>query len=225
MFRKAYLLLGAIPKTLYFNFKYLPFKRAIKLPILVSHRVWLMNTQGKVYIESEEISPFMIKLGFNEVGIFDQMRERSVWNVSGKVIFRGKALIGHGSKISVDGTGQLDLGKDLIITAESAIVCRKKITLQDEVMISWETQIMDSDLHPIIDGQGKRINEDEPIEIGKKSWLGCRCLILKGVTLKPGTIVAAGTTLSKSVNYIEKPNTLIGGNPIKVLKEDVEFKI
>lgn len=225
MFRKAYLLIRAIPKTLYFNFKYLPFKSAMRLPILVSHRVWLMDTQGEVYIKEDTLSPFMIKLGFNEVGIFDQMRERTVWNVKGRVNFNGTALIGHGSKISVDPKGTLNLGKELIITAESSIICRKEITLKDGVMVSWETQIMDSDLHSIVDGEGETINVDEAVEIGEKSWLGCRCLILKGVKLKAGTIVAAGTTVSKAVNGIDKEKCLVGGTPIKILKENVEFRI
>ncbi len=225
MFRKAYLLIRAIPKTLYFNFKYLPFKKAMRLPILVSHRVWLMDTQGEVDIKEDNLTPFMIKLGFNEVGIFDQMRERTVWNVKGKVNFKGTALIGHGSKISVDPKGTLNLGKELIITAESSIICRNEITLKDGVMISWETQIMDSDLHSIVDGEGKIVNSDEAVEIGEKSWIGCRCLVLKGVKLKPGTIVAAGTTVSKSVNYIDKEKSLIGGNPIGILRENVEFRI
>src|SRR3712207_7194243 len=89
MMRKIYLLIRAIPKTLYFNFKYLPFKQAIKLPILVSHRMWLMTTGGRVKLSSHSISPFMVKMGFNEVGIFDQMRSRGVINLNGEIEFKG----------------------------------------------------------------------------------------------------------------------------------------
>lgn len=224
--RKLYLILRAIPKTIYFNFKYLPFKEAIKFPIMVSHRVWLMETGGKLSIDTKTLKPAMIKLGFGEVGIFDQMRERSIWQVSGEVQFKGKASIGHGSKLSVGSEGKLTFGKDIIITAETSIICHKGITIGDEAMISWEAQIMDSDLHQIIDEENRVINGDSEIHIGKKVWIGCRCLILKGTKLEEGSIVAAGTTLSKSFNKEEprKANCLIGGNPPKILKENLTWK-
>ena len=57
--RKLYLFLRCIPKTLYFNFKYLPFNKAIKFPILVSHRVWLMETKGKVILNTNNIVLFV----------------------------------------------------------------------------------------------------------------------------------------------------------------------
>ena len=226
MMRKIYLLIRAIPKTLYFNFKYLPFKQAIKLPILVSHRMWLMTTGGRVKLSSHSISPFMVKMGFNEVGIFDQMRSRGVINLNGEIEFKGAAAIGHGSKISVEKEGKLTIGENVIITAETSIICTKEINIGNDVMLSWEVQIMDSDLHQIMDKDKNIINPSEKVNIGDKTWIGCRCLILKGTNLKKGTIVAAGTTVSKSANIkIEKENSLIGGNPLKVLKEEVTFKI
>jgi acetyltransferase-like isoleucine patch superfamily enzyme len=224
--RKFYLLLRAIPKTLYFNFKYLPLKKAIKFPIIVSHRVWLMAAKGKVSINSENINTAMIKIGFGEVSIFDQMRERSVWRVLGSVEFSGGAAIGHGTKISVDTQGKLTLGKDVIITAESSIICNKEINIGDGAMISWETQIMDSDLHSIIDEENNVINSDEKIEIGKNTWIGCRCLILKGAKLEEGSIIAAGTTISKAFEkkVERKTHCLIGGIPAKIIKENLRWE-
>lgn len=224
--RNLYLIIRAIPKTLYFNFKYLPFKKAIRLPIIVSHRVWLMAAKGKVNINCENLKLGLIKLGFGEVGIFDSMRERSVWNVSGTVNFNGSARLGHGIKVSVEEKGILNMGNNLIVTAESSIICRKKITIGNDVMISWETQMMDTDLHPILNKENHIINKDEEIKIGDKSWIGSRVLVLKGVNLPMGTIVAAGSTLSKSsIRNLDKESSLIGGNPIRVLKEEVTFNI
>lgn len=225
--RKLYLAIRAIPKTIYFNFKYLKLKQAIKLPIIISHRVWLSKTKGNINITSDRIKPGMIRIGFGEVGIFDSMRARSVWNVDGIVNFDGSARLGHGIKISVEAEGKLNIGNNLIVTAESSIICRDEISLGENVMISWEAQIMDSDLHPIIDSENKIINKDEPIVIGDNSWIGSRVMILKGVKLPKGTIVAAGSTLTKGTlkNIEEKEYSLIGGNPIKILKEDVTFKV
>lgn len=226
--RKLYLLIRAIPKTLYVNFKYLPFKRAIRLPIFVSHRVWLMKTKGRIYIEDNcTLRPAMIKLGFGEVAIFDQMKERSVLQLEGELVFKGGASIGHGCKISVGSSGRLSFGEGIIITAESSIICNKKINIGEKAMISWETLIMDTDLHPIIDELNNVINMDEEIIIGKKTWIGCRCLILKGSVIKEGSIIAAGTTVSKSMNKEGqgRKQCLFAGNPPRAVKENVKWQM
>ena len=50
-------------KTIYFNFHYLPFKQAIKLPIILRH-VRFKSLKGKVIIDSDHIYTNMIKFGF-----------------------------------------------------------------------------------------------------------------------------------------------------------------
>lgn len=224
--RKLYLLIRAIPKTIYFNLKYLPFKKAIKFPVVISHRVWLMSVKGRLKIDSEVFKPAMIKIGFGEVGIFDQMKERSVWKVEGEVEFKGKASIGHGSKICVGEEGKLTFGENIIITAESSIICNKEINIDDDAMISWETLIMDTDLHPIIDENNNIINNNEKVEIGKKVWIGCRCLILKGVRIESGSIIAAGTTVSKAIakEGQGRKQCLFAGSPPRVIKENVSWE-
>ncbi|MEG2917983.1 MAG: hypothetical protein RR891_03730 [Clostridium sp.] len=227
MIRNIYLTIRAIPKTIFFNFKYLPFKQAIKFPVLISHRVWLMKTKGKITIETMDIKPAMIKIGFGEIGIFDAMRARSVWNVGGLIEFKGKADFRHGVKIAVGDNGTLYVGNDVVLTAESTVMCNKEIVLEDMVGVSWESQIMDTDFHPIYDKNHKLINGDEKVVIGAGSWIGSRVMILKGVNLPPRTMVAAGTLVSKaSVRGMEgKEGILIGGNPVKILKEDITFSV
>ena len=79
-------------KTIYFNFTYLPFKQAILLPIAVSRHVFLLKTKGKIIIEMP-VRPGIIKIGYKGVGLFDHKRSRSIWEVSGTVIFKGKTFI------------------------------------------------------------------------------------------------------------------------------------
>ena len=186
-FRMMFLLLCGIPKTILFNFHYLPLKEAIKLPILVSHRVWLMEMGGKVDIHPP-VRFGMIKIGFGQIGIFDQQRSRSIWQVTGKVVYKGKANLGHGTKISVDGV--LILGNKFAITAESSILCAKEIIFGDNVLISWENLFMDTDAHKIKKGT-QIINSNRPIIIGNNVWVGCRCTFIKGTQIGNYIVVAA----------------------------------
>ncbi|CAN4273158.1 WbbJ Acetyltransferase (isoleucine patch superfamily) [Methylophilaceae bacterium] len=207
----------SLPKTIWFNFKYLPFKDALKLPIFVSRHVWLMDMKGQVRLGV--IRTGIVKIGFGEVAIFDWQRARSIWQVSGTVEFKGSAKIGHGSKLSV--LGDLTLGNNFAISAESSIVSHKKITVGDDVLISWDVLIMDTDLHEIHAEDGSYINPPQAISIGDKVWIGCRSLVLKGVSISDGMVIAASTTVTKSV---ESKNAIIGGNPVRVLKENISWK-
>lgn len=212
----------AIPKTIYFNFKYLKFNEAIKLPIKISHRVWLASTNGRINIKSENIKTGMIEIGFGEVGIFDQNRSRSVLNISGDVVFKGKCRLGHGSKISVGKNGTLEFGNNLIITAESSIACEKHISFGENCVLSWDILIMDSDFHKIKDCDSEIINRDREIIIGNNVWIGCRATILKGNSIGNNCVIAAGTLITKN---FEGENLLIGGgNTPQILKENITWE-
>lgn len=52
------------------------------------------------------------------------------------------------------------------------------------------------------------------VKIGKNVWIGINATICPGVEIGDGAIVAAGAVVSKSV----APNTIVGGNPAKLIK-------
>lgn len=220
MFRESKLILyaQALPKTLYFNLKYFKLRDALKLPVLVSHRVYLMETKGAVEIAGP-IRPGMIKIGFGDVGIFDKQRSRSVWQVTGKVVFYGRADLGHGSKLSVSGL--LTIGPDFMITAESQIICKHRMVIGRDVLISWDCLVMDSDLHQIIDWAGNQINENRTVVIGDHVWLGCRVLLLKGTRLGNNLVIAANSCLSGEFMV---DSAVIGGTPPVVLKSGITWR-
>ena len=51
-----------LPQSIYFNFKFLPFSQAIKLPILL-YRPHFIKLKGEVRIEADHIYPGMIQMG------------------------------------------------------------------------------------------------------------------------------------------------------------------
>lgn len=56
-----------------------------------------------------------------------------------------------------------------------------------------------------------------PIHIGANAWVAGWSLILPGVTIGEGAVVAAGAVVTKDV----APWTVVGGNPAKFIKERV----
>lgn len=59
----------------------------------------------------------------------------------------------------------------------------------------------------------KNISAD--IIIGNDVWIGAKSVILPGVTIGDGAVVAAGSIVNKDV----APYTIVGGVPVKLLKE------
>ena len=57
--------------------------------------------------------------------------------------------------------------------------------------------------------------ESKKIKIKKNAWIGMRSIILKGVTIGEGAIVAAGSVVTKDVPSY----TLVAGNPAIIKKK------
>ena len=58
------------------------------------------------------------------------------------------------------------------------------------------------------------------IEIGNKVWIATGAMILPGVKIGDGAIVAAGAVVTKDV----PERCMVAGIPAKVIKENVEWK-
>jgi acetyltransferase-like isoleucine patch superfamily enzyme len=197
-------------------------KDAIKFPIVVSKNVKFKSLRGKIYVK-KDVETAMIKIGFGDVGIFDKTKSKTILQIDGKLIFRGKASIGHGSKLSIGKNGVLDIGDNFVITAESEIISHKKISIGENCLISWKVLIMDTDFHKIFDkNTNDLLNENKEIKIGPKNWIGCRSVILKGVKTLENTVIASNSTITRE--FSEK-NIIIGGNPGKIIKKNIIWSV
>jgi acetyltransferase-like isoleucine patch superfamily enzyme len=206
-------------KTIIFNFRYFPFKTAIKMPVFISNNVFLHKMQGTIKFNCP-IKTAMIQIGYGKIGISDFKRTRGIWEVYGEVIFNGRVFIMHGTKIVVGKDAQLILGDNFTTSTEVSIIAEKRITIGDESGISWQTQVMDTDFHHIADEHGVVFNEPAEVIIGNKVWIGCRCTILKGVTIPNGCIIAANSLITRKLSG---ENNIFGGSPTRVLKSNITW--
>jgi acetyltransferase-like isoleucine patch superfamily enzyme len=187
----------------------------------VSRHCWIAAAQGKMVINGP-VKTGMIEIGYGDIGIFDRKKSRTIWQVKGEIVFNGKTQIGHGSKINAEQNAYLSIGNNFQITAETSIVCHKKISIGNDCLFSWDVLIMDTDIHRIKNGQGLIINEPKEVIIGNCVWLGCRTLILKGVKMADGNIITANSVITQS---IEKENCIIGANPQRILNENITWEV
>lgn len=66
-----------------------------------------------------------------------------------------------------------------------------------------------------LDDFGKPSVLSGPIEIGEKCWIGANSVILPEVKLLPGTIVGAGSVVTRSFG---EPHIVVAGNPAKIVR-------
>ena len=69
--------------------------------------------------------------------------------------------------------------------------------------------------HPLeADVRRTGLESGKPIVIGDDVWIGGRAVVLPGVTIGDGAVIAAGAVVTRDV----PPFTVVGGNPARVLK-------
>lgn len=209
-----------MPRSIYVNFRCLPFRQAIHLPILVSHRTRCQSLRGKITITGP-LKVGLVKIGLGTSQVVDFWRERTLIDLRGKVNFGGKCKIGAGSRIFVAESGTLSFSDNFHNSSHLTILCFKSITFGYDNGQSWHNTIMDSDQHAILDSDGKRINEDAPIIFGNRVWCGCHSTILKGTVVADNIIIGANSCVSG--RHLES-HVILAGNPAKVVKSGVDWE-
>ena len=163
----------SIPKTIYLKIKVLPFSQAVKFPFFVYYKTKLVDLKGK-WVFDAPLKRFMIKFGMYGAGTC--LRDGSTVEIEGTIIFHWICAFGGNYQLCVTKNGLLEITNHVTFTSECHLVCNKNISIGEDTIISWGTQIMDSGLHDLIEN-GTRINEDKAIVIGRHCWI-CRFVVM-----------------------------------------------
>lgn len=115
---------------------------------------------------------------------------------------KGVTLMGGvtiGPKVLLDGRKGLTIGKGTVIAYEAII---------------WTLNHDYNDTYFCAKGA--------PVNIGEHCWICSRSIILPGITIGDGAVVASGAVVTKDVS----PYTVVGGIPAKVIghREEKEYK-
>lgn len=106
---------------------------------------------------------------------------------------------------------------DSVGMSSTVIAARKNITIGSRVMFGANVVISDSDRHPLDKYERAKgaTPEHAEIFIGNDVWLGMNVVVLKGVIIGEGTVVAANSVVTKSL----PANVIAAGVPAKVIKK------
>lgn len=205
----------ALLRSIYFNFRMLPFRQAIHLPILVSHRTRLENLGGSITIDAPCLRMGLIKIGFSTYQQTNFHTDRTRLNLRGTIVFCGESDWGAGCAIEVAEDATLRLGNHSHIGPKTLIICHKGIIFGDYARCSWCCTFMDTDQHRLIDADGRWCNEDREIVLHDHVWIGCHVVVAKGTQLPPFTTVGTGSIV---FGKHQEERTVLAGNPAVVIK-------
>lgn len=161
--------------------------------------------------------------------------QKSLLATKSNYITVGEDSLVSGNYVIEGHGGQIRIGDRTFIGA-SKFISVSKITIGDDVLISWGCTFMDTNAHSLhwedrkddvkdwkrgVDQ--KKIGfykdwskvESEQIVVKNKSWIGFNVIVLKGVTIGEGAIVAAGSVVTKDVPDYE----VVAGNPARIVKK------
>lgn len=196
------LLKTKILSTVVFNFRYLPFKQALHLPVWLYPGV-IIKVQGGVKIDCAA-SPGMIKIGKNDY-YPTTIKPVCNWNISGTVVFSGKINFLQSSEVYVAPNAVLSFGSGGAFCGSNfRCYCYNRIDLGN-TQITWECSLDDN---------------NEVIRIGNGVWVGNRTTILGRTIIADNVIVAQCSTVHG--DYAQcGDNIILAGNPAEVKSDNV----
>ena len=143
---------------------------------------------------------------------------RNVQLISSSVRAASATLAGPVRLAALSDTAQIILEDNVGLNGTSITARSRKIRIGAGTIVAPNAAIMDSDFHalwpPELRQTSPDFDGDADVTIGKNVWIGMRAIILKGVTIGDGAVVAAGSVVTSDV----AANTMVGGVPAKLIR-------
>lgn len=193
------------------------------------YKYYLRKRRTRLLKGKVDIHPSAILL---DSAYFDYRTEEE----SKRIFIDEESMIGCNFIFESD-SGVIKIGKRTFINEGTNIISINEIEIGDDVTIGWNIYIYDHDSHSLdyrfrkddIERQREDFYANRnfifskdwstvksaPVKICNKVWIGFNAIILKGVTIGEGAIVAAGAVVTKDVPAW----TVVAGNPATIVKK------
>ena len=212
-------LIISLPITLYVNFRCLPFRTAVKLPIFVGYHTHIDKLSKNIAFGCEP-STFMVRIGWGGTeGRETGKRNFLHLNENASIQFNGRCTMSSGISLILD-LGKLEIGENFYCNKNCTISCNDRIVIGDNALFGWNVELLDSDNHKVIHQNKPEACNHGPIKIGNHVWVAAFSHILKNSTIPDGSIVAYHSVVT---SQFEGEKLLLGGFPAKVIEEQIEW--
>ena len=152
------------------------------------------------------ITPVLNRLAYD-----DAAQIRAVFSeLIGRELDDGFSLI---PPFYTTGGEKIRIGRNVFINQNCTMYDLGGIDIGDDVLIGPNVSLITSG-HPIEPSRRRAGVTARPIVIGTTVWIAAGVTIIGGVTVGDNSVVAAGSVVTHDV----PPNTLVGGNPARVIR-------
>ena len=138
------------------------------------------------------------------------------WNIGRGTYFAGTPALRGPGRIQ----DRLRIGPENVINVGCTFELNADVTTGERVSIGPDVMFLTSSHRIGSPYRRSGVTKTAPIRVGSGAWVGARCLILPGVTIGEGAVIAAGSVVSRDV----KPHSLVGGTPAQVLVDRLPLR-
>lgn len=205
--------------TLKINFKMLPFKQAIRFPIVVYSKTNFRSLKGRIEIKGRLYFD-MISIG--QRGYIATAKPISTWKIEGNIVFYGPIAFYQGTYLLVAKDAVLTFGNEkssnksgessITVGTNTKIICFESITIGDFAGITWDVQLIDTSFHYIENNCGEVQSLTKPIVIGDRVWVGNRTTISKGAVIPSNSIICSNSLVNKDLSSYGE-HCMFAGSP------------
>lgn len=111
------------------------------------------------------------------------------------------------------GGPDIRIGRNVFINQNCTFYDLGGLSIADDVMIGPNVSLITSG-HPLAPSQRRDFVTARPIAIERNVWIAAGATVIGGVTVGENSVVAAGSVVTRDV----PPNTLVAGNPARVVR-------
>lgn len=118
--------------------------------------------------------------------------------------------------IWINPASNLHIGDDVDLAKGVLITTKGRVEIGSRTLIGYRTQIISAN-HDVPEDRGRIFGSGHKLKkivIGADVWIGANCVVLPGVTIGEGAVIAAGSVVTKNVD----PFAIVGGVPAKLIK-------
>ena len=115
------------------------------------------------------------------------------------------------------GGPDIRVGRNVFINQNCTFYDLGGLDIADDVLIGPNVSLITSG-HPLEPSRRRAFTTAKPIVIERNVWIAAGATVIGGVTIGENAVVAAGSVVTKDV----PPNTLVGGNPARIIRSIAE---
>jgi acetyltransferase-like isoleucine patch superfamily enzyme len=132
---------------------------------------------------------------------------------------QGTVQILRGVRVFVNDNANLEIGTRTYINDCSTVTCFDHIKIGSGCSISWNTNIMDGNIHELVIA-GRPRPRSAPVTIGDRVWIGSGATILAGTKISDNSIIAAASVVTADV----PSGVVVAGNPARIIANDATWE-